>query len=146
MQAIIYIADEADFAKVLPKALEAIIAKQNRVLVYCADKKRLGELDNYLWSFEQLSFLPHVTEDDELQEETPILLAGTFEKANNRNVVVALEPKFHEEFKRFERMVYVHKNALENAPSFNEFINELKAQNIEITQYIKSQQGSWQKI
>jgi DNA polymerase-3 subunit chi len=78
--------------KVLPKLLEQIITqKHNRVLLVCPDKSTMRKMDALLWTFAQLSFLPHATEDDPMPEEQPILLTTSAElNLNSANIICTL--------------------------------------------------------
>ncbi len=44
------------------------------LVVYCADTSRLTQFDTLLWSFDDLSFVPHVWAQDPLAAQTPVLL------------------------------------------------------------------------
>ncbi len=63
-----------NFAKNLGKLVEGIVHKGNNVQVLCANKDEMKSIDTYLWTYSQLSFLPHATTDDPFPHQQPALL------------------------------------------------------------------------
>lgn len=47
-----------------------------RVIAYCPNPQRLAQFDRLLWSFDAVSFVPHVGAQDPLAMETPVLLSS----------------------------------------------------------------------
>ena len=47
-----------------------------RVIAYCPDPQRLAQFDRLLWSFDPVSFVPHVGAQDALAMQTPVLLSS----------------------------------------------------------------------
>lgn len=47
-----------------------------RLVVYCSDATRLAAFDKLLWTFEDISFLPHVLANDPLAASSPIVLTA----------------------------------------------------------------------
>lgn len=72
----IYELTKTPWVKAFPKLVETISSKGNKVSVLCKNPESMQEMDNLLWTFEQLSFLPHVTENDQMIDQTPVLLAS----------------------------------------------------------------------
>ncbi len=73
-----------DLSKNLGKLLESIIQNNNRAIVLCSNPEDIVDIDNQLWTYSQLSFLPHGTIDDVMPEHQPILLTtSTTDKAIN---------------------------------------------------------------
>ena len=75
----IYELTKTPWTKAFPKLVETISSKGNKVVVLCKNSESLQEMDNLLWTFEQLSFLPHVTENDPMIDQTPVLLVANNE-------------------------------------------------------------------
>ena len=78
-----------------------------RVVMLAADADQLRQLDESLWTFSDLDFLPHVTADSPLAAQTPILLmeagAETDDLPHHQILVnLSRQPPTH--FARFERM------------------------------------------
>lgn len=76
-----------------------------RVAVVTQDQADLAELDQALWTFSELDFLPHVMADDPLAAQTPIILtdADTTELPHHQ-ILVNLSTRTPAHFARFERM------------------------------------------
>jgi DNA polymerase III subunit chi len=108
MQANFYKLTTAPIAKVLPKLLEQIIAQpQNNVLLVCRNGQEMQELDTLLWTFAQLSFLPHATEDDAEPQMQRILLTTSGENnLNNANVICSLN--YDLPIGHFEKAIFMY--------------------------------------
>ena len=70
-----------DFAFGAPDRLKTacVIARKRftegqRLIVFCTDARRLAAFDRLLWTFDPASFIPHVSADDPLCAQTPIVL------------------------------------------------------------------------
>ncbi len=70
----------------LPVLLEKSLARGWRVAVQARDAKRLGQLDDFLWSFEPTKFLPHGTKADGAPETQPISLTIEGDNPNAADV------------------------------------------------------------
>jgi len=103
MQAIIYQSALPDIAKGLAKLIETIWLKSNKLLIYSSNKELLQRMDEILWTYEQLSFLPHVFQDDEIASKTPVVLTSDLHNVNNANILVCLDPLLPDSFTDFER-------------------------------------------
>lgn len=73
----LYKIPEANFFKVLPKLLESIVARGNKIVLLATNDEQISSLDDLLWVYNQLSFLPHATYKDELREENPIYITSS---------------------------------------------------------------------
>jgi len=74
-------------------------------VVLLADRAALATLDQALWTFSELDFLPHVTADDPLAPDTPVILTDN-ENAElpHHQILINLAPATPTHFARFERM------------------------------------------
>jgi DNA polymerase-3 subunit chi len=82
-------------------------AQNLRVVMMAADAAQLQRLDEMLWTFSDLDFLPHVAIDSPLAAQTPILLMDMgSEDADlpHHQVLVNLAQQSPGNFARFERM------------------------------------------
>jgi len=80
-----------------------------RVVMMAADAGQLQRLDEMLWTFSDLDFLPHVPADSPLAAQTPILLmqmgdADADVDLPHYQVLVNLAQQPPGNFARFERM------------------------------------------
>ena len=67
----------------------------------------IADLDEALWTFSPLDFLPHVAAGDPLASETPILLCTEPAETPHHEVLVNLGTETPAFFGRFERLIEV---------------------------------------
>ena len=73
----------------LAAILEMLHRRRLRVVVWVADEGRRQILDEYLWTFQKLAFVPHALWGPELGEvEEPIVLVGEPANPNRATVLV----------------------------------------------------------
>jgi DNA polymerase-3 subunit chi len=71
------------------RLVEALYRKGKRVVVYLSDGGRAAVLDDYLWTFAQQSFVPHVLWDGRGEVEDPVVvLSDTLSNPNGATVLV----------------------------------------------------------
>lgn len=76
-----------------------------RVVLLAADQAELMTLDQSLWSFSELEFLPHVIAGDPLAPSTPIILTDSDDaELPHHQVLINLSGRTPAHFARFERM------------------------------------------
>ena len=82
-------------------------AQNLRVVMMAEDAAQLQKLDEMLWTFSELDFLPHVTADSPLAAQTPIVLMDLDNSAAelpHHQILVNLSQQPPSNFARFERM------------------------------------------
>lgn len=76
-----------------------------RIVLLAADPASRNMLDEALWTFSALDFLPHVTSSDPLAASTPIILADSDQaELPHHEILINLAPVAPAHFARFERM------------------------------------------
>lgn len=78
--------------------------------MWSSETKKLTELDELLWRFDDLAFLPHVFADDRHAAETPILLSTKLPQLTGDVLVLlddALPADWQKEIGRFSRIIDV---------------------------------------
>lgn len=78
-----------------------------KAVVYDVDASNLNALNQALWSFSQLDFIPHVLAGSREAAQTPVLLASEPVEFPHHDVLVNLSPSPPEFFSRFERLIEV---------------------------------------
>lgn len=76
---------------VLPDLLSKTLSKGWRALVRLPNGSDLADWDDYLWTYQDHSFLPHGREDQGRAEQQPILLANTTETAEGFDAVFLID-------------------------------------------------------
>ena len=80
-------------------------AARFRVVLLAADKAQLAALDEALWTFSALDFLPHVSSNDPLAADTPIILTASDQaELPHHEILINLASATPANFARFERM------------------------------------------
>ena len=73
----------------LTALLSRLYESRARVVVWVADDGRRQILDDYLWTYQKLAFLPHLLWGPELGEvDEPIVLVGEPANPNHASVIV----------------------------------------------------------
>lgn len=76
-----------------------------KVVILTADQQSLAALDESLWTFSGLDFLPHVTAGDPLAGSTPIILTDSDQaELPHHQILINLSATTPANFARFERM------------------------------------------
>ncbi len=73
-----------------------------RLIVYAPDDATANEFDRLLWTFSQLSFVPHVRADHALAAETPVVIANAESKLPHHDALLNLGDEPPPYFTRFE--------------------------------------------
>lgn len=76
---------------VLPDLLTKTLAKGWRALVRFPNGTDLAEWDDFLWTFQDFSFLPHGREDQGRADLQPVLLANSSESADGFDAVFLID-------------------------------------------------------
>lgn len=81
---------------------------QARAIILTPNPETLTTLNKALWTFTELEFIPHVTIDDPLAAQTPIVLAtpNTTEFPHHE-VLINLTPDSPADFAQFERVIEI---------------------------------------
>ena len=79
--------------------------------VVLADAARLRVLDEQLWTFSPLDFVPHCMAGNALAATTPIVLTTDLDDAPHHQVLLNLGAGVPAQFARFERLLEVVGNA-----------------------------------
>lgn len=79
----------------------------SQVLVFTRDEVRAREVDEYFWTSQLLSFLPHVPCGHRLADKTPILIGDDPGKLQRPDVLINLAFEAPECFSRFDRLLEI---------------------------------------
>ena len=75
----------------LPLLLEKSLDKGWRVLVRGNEQERIDHLDRFLWTYNEVGFLPHGKSGTENDERQPILLTAQSAASNDAAVLVLID-------------------------------------------------------
>lgn len=80
-------------------------AAKCQVVLLAADRKQLAALDEALWTFSELDFLPHVMVGDGLAAQTPVILSDSDTvDFPHHQILINLSARAPAHFARFERL------------------------------------------
>lgn len=75
------------------------------IVLFAGDRNALNTLDQLLWTFSELEFLPHVVAGDPFAGSTPIILTDNDQaELPHHQVLINLSQTTPAHFARFERM------------------------------------------
>ncbi|CAB3782644.1 DNA polymerase III subunit chi [Paraburkholderia fynbosensis] len=81
--------------------------------IVLAEPARLGALDEQLWTFSPLDFVPHCMAGTPLAAQTPIVLTSSLDDVPHHQILLNLGATVPAQFARFERLLEVVGNAHE---------------------------------
>jgi DNA polymerase-3 subunit chi len=146
MQVLCYRVSEEKRHKSMCKLLETIVSRGMNAMLLVPSDDALTYWDALLWTYEQLSFLPHVVMSDRLASSTPLVLASTVASPPNKAKVLVCSdtitvPKDFAE--GFEKLVYMYSDEKE----MEDVLVQLDANlQVEVVRYQLSESGQWQKL
>ncbi|QEI07704.1 DNA polymerase III subunit chi [Pigmentiphaga aceris] len=82
----------------------------HKVVVWCRDPARLAAFDKLLWSFEDISFVPHVFAKDALAAQTPVVLTADEGETPHHQWLLNLDDAWPPIYARFEKLIEVVSN------------------------------------
>jgi DNA polymerase-3 subunit chi len=78
----------AEVSKILPKLVENIVMQGKKIYIYCDNHEQEKELDYLLWSYSQLSFMPHGTTSDIYPNEQIVLLGQDLHYQSDAEILI----------------------------------------------------------
>lgn len=89
------------------------VERGRKVVVYASEAQVLSRLDQALWTFDPISFVPHVMATDPLAARTPVVLAANGEadaegaRVPHHEVLVNLDAQWPKFFSRFDYLMEI---------------------------------------
>ncbi|MGH1404703.1 MAG: DNA polymerase III subunit chi [Alphaproteobacteria bacterium] len=75
-------------AQVLPVLLHKALERGHRILVKLSDATEVSQMNDYLWTYDPNSFLPHGNAGNGFADKQPIFLTCKDENPNNADVLI----------------------------------------------------------
>jgi DNA polymerase-3 subunit chi len=131
--------------RALPKLLERAVAGGYRICLVANSDARVEQLNQLLWTYDAVSFLPHGSDKDEQAEIQPILLSTRAEAQNSANLLVVTDGRSVGEVS-FERVLDIFDgNDPQATVAARTRWTEYKNAGHELTYFKQNEQGGWQK-
>lgn len=75
----------------LPELLEKTLGKGWKALVRAREPDRVAQLDGWLWTYREDSFLPHAPDDEPGAARQPVLLTTGFDNPNHADALFLVD-------------------------------------------------------
>jgi DNA polymerase-3 subunit chi len=132
---------------VLPQLVEKSLDKQWRVVIQAVTRERLAALDEWLWSFDEASFLPHASEEDGDPSAQPVLLTTGEGNPNGAKIRFLTEgAQIPDNSGDYERIVLLFDgNDPDAVARAREAWKGVKARGLVATYWRQNPDGRWEK-
>jgi len=121
---------KSKFNLLVSNLCKLLIKKKLKTLINLKDQKEKEELDNFLWTFEKSSFLPHkIIEDDVFEPNNILLFHGDYGKLDK--------------YKRFQNLIVSPNVKIKKFMIFKKF---LIFSNIEMIKNLNKERQELEKI
>ena len=140
-----YHLETATVKGLLPGLLEKTLKRGWRALVKLPEEK-LADMDEYLWSFQDNSFLPHGRDDEPLSDMQPVTLSSRVEKAQGRQAVFLIGGTDLSDMGGVERcMVMINGRSDADVSRERKRWKALKDKGVVLSYYQQNERGGWDK-
>ncbi len=130
---------------VLPELLEKTLARGWRALVKLP-AERLAEMDNYLWTYQDASFLPHGRDDEPQADQQPILLSAQAASSGEAECVFLIDGQEIEISPQTQRcIVMINGRNPEDVARARTLWKRLKDSGETLSYWQQSERGKWEK-
>lgn len=130
---------------ILPGLLEKTRQKGWRAMVKLPEGQ-LKEMDDYLWTYKDDSFLPHGRDDEPMAEQQPITLSANAESAEGHQAVFLLSGTDIADMKGVERcMVMINGRSQDDIQRERARWKALKETGASLSYYQQNDRGGWEK-
>jgi len=86
-----YHLERSSLDQVLPDLLDKTLKRGWRALVRTGDRDRVDQLDSWLWSYRDETFLPHGVADEPFAEHQPVLLTTAQDNPNGAHALFLID-------------------------------------------------------
>jgi len=130
---------------VLPGLLEKTLQKGWKALVKLPEAQ-LKEMDDYLWTYKDDSFLPHGRDDEPLADQQPITLSSNAVSAEGHAAIFLLGGTDIANMTGAERcMVMINGRSQDDVMRERKRWKALKEAGATLSYYQQNDRGSWEK-
>ena len=131
--------------KVLPGLIERTLARGQRAVVQAGSRERIEALDTLLWTYNDESFLPHGTIDDEPADQ-PVVLTESEDNPNGAVVRFLVDGADTTRLGDYARVVYLFDGRDEDAVSAaRQQWKVAKEAGYTIAYWQQNEDGRWEK-
>lgn len=108
-QIIFYSTAPLQVEKTLFALLEKSLEKGNKSLLLFKDKEKCLSINEQLWTYKQNSFLPHISEDDQIYDniDVPVYLSTKNENPFKAELLFSIDGFLPDNVDQFERVIII---------------------------------------
>ena len=108
-QIIFYSTAPLQVEKTLFALLEKSLEKGNKSLLLFKDKEKCLSINEQLWTYKQNSFLPHISEDDQIYNniDVPVYLSTKNENPFKAELLFSIDGFLPDNIDHFERVIII---------------------------------------
>jgi len=140
-----YHLESATVEGLLPGLLQKTLQRGWRALVKLPEAK-LAAMDEYLWTFQDGSFLPHGRDDEPLTDMQPVTLTAGAENAQNHQAVFLIDGTDISDMGGVERcMIMINGRSEEDIARERRRWKALKDTDASLSYYQQNERGGWDK-
>ncbi len=141
-----YHLEQASIEAVLPQLLEKTQSKGWRALVKMSED-RLPQMDKYLWTYRDNSFLPHGRDDEPQSDRHPICLSASAETSNKADCVLFLDQTDMNLDETTSRCIVLIEGQKSESVNFERARwKRLKDEGAKLSYWQQSDRGEWKKM
>ena len=107
MTSIDFYFNAADRFEVACRLAGKAVAQKKRMVLYAPGADLAQRIDQMLWTWQALSFVPHCLANDAIAAETPVVIASDADSAPDCDVLVNLSTQCPEFFARYPRLLEI---------------------------------------
>ncbi len=109
MTEIVFYSGAADKLHVVCRLCAKALTQNARVMIYTTDTATLEKIDKLLWTYQQTSFLPHcsIDDDEKLVKSTPVILSNRAFPVQDCTVLINLDAQCPQMIESFERVIEI---------------------------------------
>lgn len=97
----------ADRRQFLTRLLRKAMGESQSLLIFAPDAVEARQLDQWLWTHDDLAFIPHCLADDPVAADTPIQITWPGGAVPHHGVLLNLAAEWPPIFSRFEKLLEI---------------------------------------
>lgn len=147
MQIQFYHLTSSSFDRAIPPLAQKAREQNYRLHVKLSSKEQQKKLDEWLWSYDQDSFLPHGTANNEHAAQQPILLSTEMENLNQASIMMVTDGSYvDDDTPSLERVLDLFDgNDETTVQAARDRWRRYKDAGFELTYWQQQPNGSWKK-
>ncbi len=132
--------------RALPRLLEKVYASGAKALLFFDDEHMLKVIDDALWTYSQMDFLPHGTYQEANAIRQPIYLTTGDENPNKADIVIKVGNTEHPCYSSFKKVIDIFDgNDPQSLQTARERYKKYKDLKYPLTYWKQDADGKWGK-